>query len=215
MSFSTVLLDWDGCLADTLSVWMQSYLNVYKRYGFSVTPTQVIEKSWGNTDQGPLNIGIADNKACWKEIVELVREGVTRVPLHEYTKELLQKLQEAHIHVAIVTSSEKRVVIPALKFHGLEKHIDLLVTDNDVSKPKPDPEIIFAVLEHFSSDKKSSIIIGDTQKDILAGKNAGISTGLVLHKTNSTYYDFETLKQSNPDHVFSSLREVAALTTPL
>jgi pyrophosphatase PpaX len=208
MRYSTILLDWDGCLANTLSVWMRTYLSVYKEYGYDLTPAEIIDKSWGNTDQGPLNIGITDNQACWERIVAQVKDGVAQVPLYEHAKELLQVLHESGLNLAIVTSSERKVVQPALQFHDIEKYIDILVTDNDVSKPKPDPEMLFKAMDHFKSIKKGTFIIGDTDKDIFAGQRASIDTGLVLHEANKTFYDFEKLKKSNPTQIFLNLSEV-------
>jgi HAD superfamily hydrolase (TIGR01509 family) len=211
MTYGTVLFDWDGCLADTLNVWMKTYLAVYLEYGFDVTPEVVIEKSWGNTDQGPRNIGISDNQKCWEEIVAKVKVGVARVPLHQGAKNLLRSLHEEQINIAIVTSSERQVVQPALEFHDIEKYIGIMVTDNDVTNPKPDPEMVVKAMKHFRAYPDDTLIIGDTDKDIRAGQNAGIDTGLILHETNRRFYDFDKLMLAGPTHTFSELPQVLNL----
>ena len=41
---------------------------------------------------------------------------------------------------------------------------------------KPDPQSIFKVIKNLETEKKFSIMIGDTNTDILTGKNAGLKT---------------------------------------
>lgn len=45
---------------------------------------------------------------------------------------------------------------------------------------KPNPGMILQAIEEFNIDPQQSVLIGDKQSDILAGKNAGIGTNLVL-----------------------------------
>ena len=55
------------------------------------------------------------------------------------------------------------------------------------------------------------MIVGDTGKDIQAGKNLGIATTLVLHPTNSRFYDFTTLKKLEADHEIKKINQLVDL----
>lgn len=208
--FKYFLFDWDGCLADSLSIWMAVYSGVYTSYGVAATIPEIVEKSWGNLEQGPLNFRIPNHRKVWDEIVHKVAEKMKTVELFKGAKELLQDLRKQGKKVAIVTSSRRAIVEPAIKFHGIDRLLDFLITEQEVSKPKPDPEILNTALVELggAGEKDQAVIIGDSDKDIYAGKAANIHTVLVLHPENQVYYSFADLKKSKPDFIIESFAEL-------
>lgn len=213
MKISTILLDWDGCLADTLSLWMSSYLDTYKLFGISVTVDDVITKSWGNCELGPKNIGVEDYQTCWDTVINKVAKGNSSVPLHSYTRELLSNLKNNNCNIAIVTSSRKSIINPSIAYHHLNEYIDFVITEEDVTLPKPDPEMINMAMDFFGIKREECLMVGDSTKDIYAAQNAHIDSALILHSVNKTYYDFDILKKSNPTHCFSNLKELSDFLT--
>lgn len=211
MEFETYLLDWDGCMAQTLQVWMNTYLSVYKQHGINVTQEEIVEKSWGNLALGPKNFGIIENEQCWSEIVKKVREGVAQVPLYRGVLETLLTLRQNNKKIAIVTSSERSIIMPALAFHGIDVLIDALVTEEDVSHPKPDPEIVLFALKKLEAKKETSMIIGDTGKDIQAGQAAGISTILMCHAENKPFYDFTKYIALRPNYIITTFADLVKI----
>lgn len=59
------------------------------------------------------------------------------------------------------------------------KYFRLIIGYECVKKLKPDPEGINLILEKMNISPSETIMIGDTNVDILAGKNAGTKTGAV------------------------------------
>lgn len=57
---------------------------------------------------------------------------------------------------------------------GLRQHIDLVVTVRDVERPKPHPDVLFAVLRHFGVDAGEALYVGDSSLDREASQKAGI-----------------------------------------
>jgi HAD superfamily hydrolase (TIGR01549 family) len=208
MKYSTVLLDWDGCLADTLTLWMNSYLKTYRYYGLLITQSDVMSKSWGNCELGPKNFKINEYEKCWKDIVNMVKQEIIQVQLYRYTKELLINLKKSKYNIAVVTSSEKSIITPALTHHNLNQYIDFLITEEDVKKPKPDPEMLIKSIDFFGVNEKNCLMIGDSAKDIYAAQNAHIDSALILHKSNKQYYDFIKLKQLNSTYYFEDLKKL-------
>lgn len=206
--FKYLLLDWDGCMSKTLEVWMGVYLEVYRKEGLDPSRKEIIDKSWGNLAKGPENFGLKDPKRVWQKIVDQVAKNVKKVPLYPGVKESLKELRSRGKRMAIVTSSERKIVEPAISFHNLQEIIDELITEEEVNKPKPDPEIINLALNRLDGKAKQSIIIGDTRKDIKAGKNVDIATVLVLHEENREFYDFNKLRAENPDYTAGNFKEI-------
>ncbi|OGR26999.1 MAG: hypothetical protein A2139_03510 [Desulfobacca sp. RBG_16_60_12] len=61
-----------------------------------------------------------------------------------------------------------------LTHHGLADDFDLVVSAQDVSRPKPHPESFVRILEHFSLSPVEAIYIGDSRVDEQFAANAGV-----------------------------------------
>ncbi|MBP9817892.1 HAD-IA family hydrolase [Candidatus Shapirobacteria bacterium] len=201
MGFETFLFDWDGCLAKTLQNWLDTYRFIYKKYGVYTKDEDILHNSWGNLAKGPEYFGIKNYDEVWAEIVIMVAEKNKNVALYENVTTLLETLRNAGKKLAIVTSSEMKIVKPAIEYNKLVGFENNIFTEEMVSQPKPDPEIVNLAVEKLNGKKETTIIIGDTAKDILAGKAAGIKTVLVSHPENGLFYDLEKMKECGPDFV--------------
>ena len=61
-----------------------------------------------------------------------------------------------------------------LHYHGLTDDFDLVVSAQDVSRPKPHPESFMRILEHFRLLPEEAIYIGDSTVDEKFAANAGV-----------------------------------------
>jgi phosphoglycolate phosphatase len=122
--------------------------------------------------------------------------------LYEGAEETLKKLKELSRKVAVVTNKYEALSVEILKRLNVIDYIDLVVGADTTSEKKPHPLPIFYTLEKLKSDKDKSIIIGDSETDVLTGKNAGIKTALVLQG----YGNKELALSLNPDYVLDSLK---------
>lgn len=79
--------------------------------------------------------------------------------------------------LAIFSKTTRKVVDIAIKKIGIK--FDIIVSINDVVKPKPDPEGIEIILKKLGIPKEKTIYIGDRDVDKKAGERAGVKTVLV------------------------------------
>lgn len=61
-----------------------------------------------------------------------------------------------------------------LTYHGLADDFDLVVSAQDVSRPKPHPESFERILSHFGLEPREAIFIGDSEVDEAFAANAGV-----------------------------------------
>jgi FMN phosphatase YigB (HAD superfamily) len=61
-----------------------------------------------------------------------------------------------------------------LDFHGLTDGFDLVVSAQDVARPKPHPEAFALILDHFGLKPREAIYIGDSEVDEAFAANAGV-----------------------------------------
>ncbi|WP_249745242.1 HAD family hydrolase [Mesobacillus boroniphilus] len=125
------------------------------------------------------------------------------VKKNEAIHTLLRQLKTSGYKLGIVTEKARRSMDLSLDSLELNNIFDVIVTGDDVELPKPDPEGINKALEELGLSNKEAIFLGDSDADILAGKQASVYTIGVHWLPN-----FQTIEFSiQPDEVFSDISE--------
>ncbi len=62
-----------------------------------------------------------------------------------------------------------------LSYHGLEDGFDMVVSAQNVTRPKPHPEAFRRILEHFGLEPREALYIGDSRVDEEFAANARVS----------------------------------------
>ncbi len=123
---------------------------------------------------------------------------------YPYTEELLKVLKENNKKVGVITNKYEEVSKRILDKLGLSKYIDIVVGGDTVGEKKPSAKPVNYALDRLNAKSEESILIGDSEVDIQAGKNANTKTGLVLYG----YGKIELAKQLKPDYIFNSFKEI-------
>lgn len=108
------------------------------------------------------------------------------VPLRPGVRRLMQAVREAGLRLAIASSS-LRANVHALLTHALApdavEWFEAIVTGDDVSRKKPDPEVYERVLDRLALTPADCIAIEDSPNGCAAARAAGLPTVV----TTSTY----------------------------
>jgi HAD superfamily hydrolase (TIGR01509 family) len=75
-----------------------------------------------------------------------------------------------------------------LHYHSLADQFDMVVSAQDVTRPKPHPESLWRILEHFGLTPAEVIYIGDSKVDEEFARNAGVP--LVAYRNPHLQADF-------------------------
>lgn len=205
--YKFILLDWDGCLAKTLDIHLQSYEKTFAEYGIYPEDREITQKVFGDWN-GPKKLGITDIDTYTKKYLNRVNKAYPTVGLYEDVFETLTVLKNMEKKLALITTSLKSTVQPALANNNLTNMFDVFLGSEDVIKHKPDPEIIFKALDLLNGEKNQAIIIGDSKSDLGAASNAGIDSLLFFPEYNKAFYDLKVLKTYNPTYVVTDFKEV-------
>ncbi|RKL68478.1 pyrophosphatase PpaX [Salipaludibacillus neizhouensis] len=90
--------------------------------------------------------------------------------------ETLEVLSQQGYKLAIVTTKRRDTALKGLKLMGLEKYFNVVVSIDEVSNYKPDPEPLNLALQQLDSTAEKAIMVGDSEHDILGGQNTGTKT---------------------------------------
>lgn len=95
--------------------------------------------------------------------------------------ELMKFLKTNNIKIACYTNSIRKTAELMLEKAGILQYLDLLVTNQDVTAAKPDPEGYFFAMNKLHTAIENTIIIEDSPKGI----QAAISTGCNFIQVNN------------------------------
>jgi sugar-phosphatase len=111
---------------------------------------------------------------------ELVDEAYAHVALMPHAAEVLAAAKRADWIVGVVTSNGMKRTRAWLERARLSPYVDLVISGDDVSRGKPDPEPYHLALERAGADPALSIAVEDSLQGAAAARGAGLSTFLLL-----------------------------------
>ncbi|PNX53343.1 MAG: hypothetical protein BV458_04955 [Thermoplasmata archaeon M9B2D] len=168
---SAILFDMDGVLVDSLDSWWKALNSALKRFKHKeITREEFITTYWGhdlkdNLKRLQLNPEVASFcNVTYGNHIDYIR-------IYPDTKETLEQLSS--YTKAIITNTPTDCARQILKKFSIEKYFQEIITSDDVTKAKPDPEIVFNACARLSVDAKKVILVGDTESDVKAGRAAG------------------------------------------
>jgi HAD superfamily hydrolase (TIGR01509 family) len=208
-----VLFDWDGTLIDSGNILLTCWHEVTTRVLGAPFPITEEDRrkflSMRGADSFPL---LSDDP----EVVRALDDGFTdaylalasdHITAQEGSVELVKALRERGVLVGVVTSKTRLRMDRDMEICQLVGAFDLVVTGDDVTRAKPDPEGVLAALGQLNVSAASAVMIGDGPVDIRAGRAAGTMTIGISHGLHSG----EELRDAEPDLLIESLLELFSL----
>jgi len=205
----TILFDLDGTLVDTAPDLMKAHNHVMKKFGYptkSINELKVLvgqgakamigRAIWG---QAKKEFSKVNDDKIKKEMVDEFIDFYGKNIINESTlikgvKEFLIWSREKNISMAVCTNKQEHLAIDLLKKIGIYEYFEYVAGSNTFDYCKPDPRHLTSVVEILGGEINKSIMIGDSETDANAGKNAGIPViliedGYTEKKTNEIHHD--------------------------
>ena len=122
---------------------------------------------------------LKDALAYWQRMNYL--PFIPLMKVEPYLKAFLEYLRPTY--KTAISTNRSDTMGPVLAEHGLDGYFDIVVSCLDVKHPKPDPESLIKILDHFGLSPHQAIYIGDSEIDESAARAAGIP--LVAYKNSA------------------------------
>jgi phosphoglycolate phosphatase len=188
----TVLFDLDGTLVDTAHD-LGLALNIQlARYGKPALAHDLIWPVASHGTRGLLALGFgitpadADFEAKKVEYLDLYETVFTNNPiLLPGIADLLDELDLRGVKWGIVTNKPRRFSVDLTKAVNMgdkslyERSVCLLCGD-DAPQPKPAPDTLLIACKETATKPTECIYVGDAERDVQAGKAAGMKTVVAL-----------------------------------
>jgi len=179
----TVLFDLDGTLVDTAPDLIRAHNHVMKKFGY---PTKSINELKNAVGKGAKAI-MAKGNGKWEWFDEKIQNEMTNEFLSFYKKNILHKstllngvkeflkwCKNQNISMAVCTNKTEHLAIDLLKKIEIYDFFEYVSGHNTFEYCKPDPRHLLRTIEMINGDKNKSIMIGDSETDANAAKEAEI-----------------------------------------
>ena len=110
------------------------------------------------------------------ELHELVmEEALAGVPPRPGALELLNAVRDAGVPVGLASNSSREFVERVLSVAGLlNGHFDLIVTADDVERPKPAPDLYLAACAGLGAAPERAAALEDSETGVASARAAGL-----------------------------------------
>jgi sugar-phosphatase len=170
-----VLLDMDGTLVDSDAAVERAWVSWCHRYG--VDTAAALAVAAGRPAAGTIrelrpDLDDAEVAAGAQYQLDLQYDDLDDVVALKGVPELFTALAELALPWAIVTSADRRLAAIRLAAAGVPP-VPVLVTAEDITAGKPDPEGYLSAAELLGVDPAKCLVVEDAEAGIAAGRAAG------------------------------------------
>ncbi len=213
-AWDAILFDLDGTLANTVELILRCYRHTMRAHLGAERP----DAEWLATMGTPLAEQMRAFARSDEEGAAMVGTYVafqkqvhdTLVRPYPGVPSALDALADAAVPMALVTSKRLGMTRRTLDVCGILHHFAVIVTPDEVARPKPHPESVLAALERLDAGSPERVLfVGDSPFDLAAGRAAGTRTAAATWGPFSR----DTLLGHAPDFVLDRIEDLMA-TSP-
>ena len=181
MRKQAVIFDMDGVLIDSEPFYLKNIREFLERYG-------------GHVDESLMKaIAGASRARTWRLVAQMWKEKaeaeeVERIFRAEYgphhapyrevmfpeVPELLKRLREKGLTLAIASSSSDESIGNMMRETGISQYFSLTVSGQNFRESKPNPEVYLYTLSRLGLPEEACIVVEDSTYGIQAAKRAGL-----------------------------------------
>jgi len=181
-SLRAVLFDLDGTLVDTAPDMVAVLQGLQHDHGLDPMPYALGRSNVSNGALGLLRVAFPAQNVATDD--PLVREYISRYAgrvcersaLFAGLDELLRRLEEAARPWGVVTNKPAHLTEPLLQQLSLAERSACTVSGDTLRTRKPDPAPLLYACAKAGVAPQEAVYIGDAERDIEAGRRAGITT---------------------------------------
>lgn len=175
------IFDLDGTLFDTGDVNYYAYRDALQPYGITLDKKYFVTKCNGRHYREflPEIMGTTE----YLESVHTAKKNAYASHLGKAreNKQLFQIISglRQHYYIALVTTASRKNAMDILSCFGHKDDFDLMITQEDITKMKPDPQGFLLAMTHYGVDAEHTLIFEDSEVGVQAARATGASVFVV------------------------------------
>jgi HAD superfamily hydrolase (TIGR01509 family) len=175
-----LLTDIDGTLVDSNSLHAEAWRRTFEHFGIQIG----LDQAWSQIGKGgdqliPVFVPETDRERLEKPLKEFRKEifhrdYMPRMVAFSQARELLLRVRNSGMKIALATSSEKADLAIYGKLVGMDDLVDEASSSADAKASKPEADIFAAALQKVDMRPEQAVALGDTPWDAQAAGKLGI-----------------------------------------
>ena len=172
-----IAIDFDGTIAESKFAICEAMERACIRHGVTYVGDEEFSQHIGkDLDQLILD-------SCPDPMTEEMVEGIARsyretfrfnlVSMFDGMRRVLELCHDTGDKIAIASSRHERSLVGLIDQFEIKEMISAIVAGNQVSEPKPNPEMLWEVAKELQCNPREVIVVGDSIWDIEMAKNSG------------------------------------------
>lgn len=174
-----LIFDFDGTLADTMPTHYIAWDNILRKHGLALSEQRFYELGgWSTLRLAELLIGEAGSQLAPARLVEEKEAEFQRIAVEVRPIQAVVNIvreSRGKLPMAVGTSGLRKIVMPILKSLELDFYFDAVVTADDVTHPKPAPDLFLEAARRLKVPADCCRVYEDTDAGIEAARRAGMT----------------------------------------
>ncbi len=173
------IFDLDGVIVNTVPLHFKAWQRMFAEYGKEFSFEEYKEKVDGIPRMDGARAILTDLDENELEKAGSKKQGYfleylnsEEIPVYKTTVVLIKAIKKEKIKRGAISSSKN--CLPVLKKVNLVDLFDVIITGNDVTKGKPDPQVFFMAAEKMSVEPAGCVVFEDAVLGVEAAKRAGM-----------------------------------------
>lgn len=196
MTYNGFLFDLNGTMIDDMQYHTQAWHSILNNLGANISYEQVEREMYGKNEELLIRI-FGENHFTPDQRKEMSlrkeekyqEEFRQQLKLIDGLKGFLQKAKEHHVKMAIGTAAIMFNVDFVLDGLNIRHYFDALISADDVSNSKPNPETYLLCADKLGVNPKSCVVFEDSPKGVEAAQNGGMDAVVILTMHKKEEFD--------------------------
>ncbi len=177
--YRLLVFDWDGTLVDSRASIVACMRLALEETGLNPPPDPVIAQIIGLGLQEAVGRLVPDATPPQRFLVteryrlHYLRDAAETVCFFTGVVETLERLKEEGYLLGVATGKSRRGLNHALEWHEVTHLFDATACA-DETRSKPHPQMLIELMERIAVAPRQTLVIGDTEFDLLMAANAGV-----------------------------------------
>lgn len=174
-----LFIDFDGTILDTESPEVESWRDIFREHGLEYP-----DEHWKFCIGRGADLILEQPEALLRRMLgrdvdvwgqkERVLAMIEQQPVRPGVESLMAECKEAALPIVVVSSSKRNWVSGYLVKRDLNRFVTGIVCADDVSRPKPFPDLYLEAMARFRVTCPEAMTIEDSPNGIAAAKAAGL-----------------------------------------
>lgn len=203
MKIKAIIFDMDGVLIDAKDWHYEALNRALGLFGYNISrydhlitfdglPTKKKLEMLTIERDLPKSLHEFINEMKQIYTMEIIYQKCKPIFYHEYA---LSKLNAEGYRLAVASNSIRHTVELMMEKSRLDKYLEFMLSNQDVTKAKPDPEIYLTAINRLNLQPKECLIVEDNPNGIKAAYDSGANV-----------YEVETVRDVNYQAIKSAIK---------